>query len=243
MNALVVPGSRRATGEERGRPLWVSVEGINGVGKTTAVRATASALGSRCLPLDELTDLAADTLPGRVIAALSAKDDVCLRTGHPVVETLALLALKAREVERLHLTPGLLAGVDVIVEDRGVDSVAVCQGAILHAEHPATPARAVADYILATARRWRPMPDVTLLLTADREVCLGRFATRIGRTLPPDAVEIIEHTEQLYRELATAEPERYTVIDVTGCGPQETGKAVADAVLAIVDHKEVERAS
>ncbi|MEU0715620.1 thymidylate kinase [Streptomyces lavendulocolor] len=241
MTALAVPGPRHAAREERGRPLWVSVEGINGVGKTTAARATAAALGSRCLLLDELTDQAADTLPGRVIAALSSTGDVCLRTGHPVVETLALLALKLRETERL--TPELLAGVDVIVEDRGVDSVAVCQGAILHAEHPATPARTVADQIVTTARRWRPMPDATLLLTGDRETCVARFAARIGRTIPASALEIIEQTEQLYRELVAAEPERYTVIDVTGYGPEETGKAVEDAVRSIVARREVDRAS
>ncbi|GAA3821526.1 dTMP kinase [Streptomyces chiangmaiensis] len=240
MTATAVPGPRRAW-EEPGRPLWVSVEGINGVGKTTAVRATAASLGSRCLRLDELTDQAADTLPGQVIAALASEGDVCLRTGHPVVETLALLALKFREVERL--TPELLDGVGVIVEDRGVDSVAVCQGAILHAEHRATPARTVAEQILATARQWRSMPDATLLLTGDREVCTARFAARIGRTLPASALEVIEQTDQLYRELAAAEPDRFTVLDVTGHGPEETGKAVEDAVRALVAHREVDHAS
>jgi dTMP kinase len=221
--------------------LWVSVEGVNGVGKTTAVRAAAASLGSRCLMLDEVTDQAADTLPGQVIAALAAGGDVCLRTGHPVAETLALLALKFREFERL--TPELLADVDVIVEDRGVDSVAVCQGAILHAEHRATPARAVAEHILATARRWRPMPDATLLLTGDLPVCVGRFTDRIGRTLPASARQVIEQTDRLYRELAAAEPDRFTVIDVTGHGPQETGKAVEDAVRAFVEQREASCAS
>jgi dTMP kinase len=240
MTVITVPAPRRAS-DGSGRPVWVSVEGINGVGKTTAVRATAAALGSRCLRLDELTDQAADTLPGRVIAALSAEGDVCLRTGHPVVETLALLALKFREVERL--TPELLNGVDVILEDRGVDSVAVCQGAILHAEHRATPARAVADRILATTRRWRSMPDATLLLTGDRKVCTARFAARIGRTLPASALEVIEQTEQLYQELAAAEPDRFTMIDVTGYDREETGKAVEVAVRAIVAHREVDHVS
>ncbi|WP_042380241.1 dTMP kinase [Streptacidiphilus melanogenes] len=240
MTAITVPGPRRGD-QAHARPLWVSVEGINGVGKTTSVRATAAALRSPCLRLDELTDQASDTLPGRVIAALASSGDVCLRTGHPIVETLALLALKFREVE--HLTPELLDGVEVILEDRGVDSVAVCQGAILHAEHPATPARMVADQILATVRRWRSMPDATLLLTGDRDVCLARFAARIGRSLPASAVEVIERTDQLYRELAAAEPDRFTVIDVTGYGPEETGKAVETAVRALVDHREALRAS
>ncbi|MDH6133819.1 dTMP kinase [Kitasatospora sp. MAA4] len=239
MTVITVPAPRRAS-DDSGRPLWVSVEGINGVGKTTAVRATAASLGSRCLRLDELTDQAADTLPGQVIAALSAEGDVCLRTGHPVVETLALLALKFREVERL--TPELLNGVAVILEDRGVDSVAVCQGAILHAEHRATPARAVAEQILATARRWRSMPDATLLLTGDREVCTARFAARIGRTLPASALEVIKQTEHLYQELAAAEPDRFTVIDVTGYDREETGKAVEETVRAIAAHREVDRA-
>jgi dTMP kinase len=240
MRAAAVPSPRQAS-QRRGRPLWVSVEGINGVGKTTAVRATAASLGSRCLRLEELTDQAADTLPGQVIAALAAGGDVCLRTGHPVVETLALLALKFREVERLK--SGVPDGVDVIVEDRGVDSVAVCQGAILHFEDRATPARAVAEQILATARRWRTMPDATLLLTGHFEVCMARFAARIGRELTASALEIIEQTDQLYRELAAAEPDRYTVIDVTGYDPQETGKTVEDAVRAIVAHREADRAS
>ncbi|MDX3065352.1 MULTISPECIES: dTMP kinase [Streptomyces] len=240
MTTTRVPRPRRDW-EAPGRPLWVSVEGINGVGKTTAVRAVTASLGSRCLRLDELTDQAADTLPGLVIAALAAGGDVCLRTGHPVVETLALLALKFREFERL--TPDLLAGVDVILEDRGVDSVAVCQGAILHDEHLATPARAVAEQILATARRWRSMPDATLLLTGELEVCVARFAARIGRTLPASALEVIKQTDHLYRELAAAEPNRFTVIDVAGHGPEETGKAVEDAVLALVAQLEVSRAS
>lgn len=234
------PAPRSAAAEAR-RPLWVSVEGINGVGKTTAVRAVAASLRSRCLRLEELTDQAADTLPGQVIAALCASGDVCLRNGHPVAETLALLALKFREFERL--TPQLLEGVEVILEDRGVDSVAVCQGAILHDEHPATPARAVAEKILATARRWRSMPDATLLLTGDREVCVSRFAARIGHTLPASALQVIEQTDHLYRELAAAEPDRYTLVDVSGLNPHETGVAVQGAVRALLGEREVSRAS
>ncbi len=87
------------------------------------------------------------------------------------------------------------------------------------------------------------MPDATLLLTGDREVCTARFAARIGRTLPASALEVIQQTEQLYLELAAAEPDRYTVIDVTGYSRAEAGEAVEDAVRAITVHREVDRAS
>ncbi|MQS17610.1 thymidylate kinase [Streptomyces kaniharaensis] len=217
----------------------MSVEGVNGVGKTTSVRAVAAAFGPRCLRLDELTDQRADSLPGQVIAALAATGDVCLRTGHPVAETLALLALKFRESERL--AAGLQDGVEVVLEDRGVDSVAVCQAAILHAESPATPALAIAERILATVRRWRTMPDATVLLVGDTDVCTARFAARIGRVVPPDAQAVIEHTGRLYRQLAAAEPDRYTLIDVSGHGPEESAKAVEDAVRAAEARREAAR--
>jgi dTMP kinase len=87
------------------------------------------------------------------------------------------------------------------------------------------------------------MPDATLLLTGDLPVCVGRFTDRIGRTLPASARQVIEQTDRLYRELAAAEPDRFTVIDVTGHGPQETGKAVEDAVRAFVEQREASCAS
>ncbi|MFD8782547.1 thymidylate kinase [Kitasatospora sp. NPDC059599] len=239
MSTAALPRPRRSAPGGVPRPLWVSVEGVNGVGKTTAVRAVAAALGPRCLHLEELTDQRADSLPGQVIAALAATGDVCLRTGHPVAETLALLALKFRESERLAAAQP--DGVELVLEDRGVDSVAVCQAAILHAEHAATPAVAIAERILTTARRWRPMPDATVLLVGDSEVCTARFAERIGRAVPPDARAVIEHTGRLYRQLAAAEPDRYTLIDVSGCGPEEAAKAVEDAVRAAGAHREAAR--
>lgn len=243
MSAATIPRPRRVV-DDAARPLWVSVEGNNGVGKTSAVRATAASLGPRCLLLDELTDQAADTLPGQVIAALAASGDVCLRTGHPVAETLALLALKFREAERLsHLSTDRLDGVDVILEDRGVDTVAVYQGVILHASHPPTVAGVVAEQILATVRRWLPLPDATILLTGDRVVCRARFAARIGRDLTASELEVIEQADQLYQDLAAAEPDRFIVIDVSGRSPQETAGAVEAAVRAAVSKREARRVS
>ncbi|MGW6388975.1 dTMP kinase [Streptomyces sp. NPDC055103] len=239
MSTTTLPGPRRVSGDAT-RPLWVSVEGINGVGKTAAVRATAASLGPRCLLLDELTDQTADTLPGQVIAALAASGDVFLRTGHPVVETLALLALKVRETERLRSARP--AGIDVILEDRGIDTVAVYQGAILHTYHRQTPARAVAEQILTAGRRWRPLPDATILLTGDRAVCATRFATRIGRDLTKEDLDVIEQADQLYQDLAADDPGRFTVIDVTGHNPDETAQAVESAVRAAATQREAHHA-
>jgi dTMP kinase len=222
-------------------PLWVSVEGINGVGKTTAARAVAAALGARCLLLDELTDQVTDSLPRRVIAALAAGGDLCLRTGHPVAETLALLALKTREVERLAAVD--LAETDVILEDRGLDSVAVCQAAVLAAHYGEADPAQLARYVLSSARAWCRLPDATLLLTGDRTICTDRFAARIGRTLAARDMDVICLAGSLYRELAAQEPNRYTLIDTTGWSPTQTARAVEQTVRDLMRKREVARAA
>ncbi len=81
---------------------WVSVEGLNGVGKTYLIGRLAARLGPSCRLLSELTDHDTDQLTGEVIAALVRPGNTFLRTGHPLTETFALLALKAYEYERDH---------------------------------------------------------------------------------------------------------------------------------------------
>lgn len=216
-------------------PLWVSIEGINGVGKTTAARAAASGLGPRCLLLDELTDHSAEILPRRVIGALGTDRDPFLRTGYPVVETLALLALQIRKAERLDRRH--TAGVDVILEDRGVDTIAAYQAAILTSDHPETSPELVARHVLSTARRWRPLPDATILLTGDPSVCARRFADRIGHCLEPSDLPLIDQIDTLYRKMAADAPERYNVVDVADFSPEQSAAAVARIVNALLDQR------
>jgi len=216
-------------------PLWVSIEGINGVGKTSAAHSAAAMLGARCLLLDELTDQSGDTLPGRVIAALSEQGDPFLRTGHPVVETLALLALQVRKAERLAGRD--LAGVGVIIEDRGVDSIAVYQAAILCSQHPETSPEAVARHVLSGARCWRRLPDATILLTGDPSVCARRFADRIGRLLALADIQLIEQIDALYRKAADGDPGRYTLVDAAGMSPDKTAGAVQQIVTTLLDRQ------
>ncbi|MDP4511760.1 dTMP kinase [Nonomuraea turcica] len=238
MSAAAVSAPRRESAPAR--PLWVTIEGINGVGKTTAARAVAACLNERCLLLDEVTDQAGDTLTGRVISALATEDDVCLRTGHPVAETLALLALKIREAERL---ASLSTVPEVVIEDRGVDTVAVYQAAILCEHVPEADPAYVAGHVLSTMSRWRPRPDATVLLTGDLEVCTRRFADRIGRTLALRDVRVIEQADALYAGLAAAEPDRYTVIDTAGRPAEAVADAVGAVVRDLVKQREADRAA
>lgn len=215
-------------------PLWVSIEGINGVGKTSAARAVTAQLGERCLLLDELTDSGGTVLHGRIITALSEHGDPFLRTGHPVAETLALLALQLGKAERLAGRD--LTGVEVILEDRGLDSVAVYQAAILRSEHPDSAPDRLADHLLSTFLRWRRFPDVTILLTGDPKECVRRFADRIGRALTPADLHLLNQIDTLYRTAAD-DLERYVQLDVAGMSQEETAGAVSEIVAALMDRQ------
>lgn len=207
-------------------PLWVTVEGINGVGKTTAIKAAAPLLGPGCLRLGELTDQNPDTLPGRLINALSASGDIYLRTGHPIAETLALLALKTREHERY--APLHAPDLDLILEDRGIDTVAAYQAAIIEQAEPEVDALALARQILRQAELFRPPPDYTILLLDDREACLSRFEHRLSVTMTRRDRQLVERIEQLYLALAEAEPERYIPLTVTALTANQSAHRLAE---------------
>ena len=208
---------------------WITLEGIEGVGKTYLAGRLAARLGSGCRLLSEVTDAASGSLTSQVITALARTGDFWLRTGHPVTETLALLALKVAEYERLQS----LGEDGIILEDRGIDSVAVYQALILAGTGaPDTAVRQVMDLVYATAGRWRPPPDRTILLTDDTARCLSRLRERTGAAVSRQDQALVERAAGLYEGQAAREPGRFRVIRRAGRDPEETiGELVAACAL------------
>jgi dTMP kinase len=200
-------------------PLWVSLEGIEGVGKTYLGGLLAARLGPRCALVTEVTDHERATLTGQIVAALSACGDVFLRTGHPLTETFALLALKVHAYGQVAAALG--KGLEIVLEDRGPATVAVYQAAILQPSASLPDTLELAHRISAVAARWRPLPDLTLLLTDDPEACAERFAHRLGRPLQPGELALMIRADELYPLFAAAEPGRYAVIDRRGRSPEK----------------------
>lgn len=203
-----------------GRPLWVSLEGLNGVGKTYLAPRLAGRLTERVGPaclLSELTDGGGDTVTADVISALAGGRSF-LRTGYPSTETLALLALKIREYE---LVPALHDPPAVVVEDRGVDTVAAYQPAVF-AEAATSGAvevgeewlRALAEAVYETAAPWRPLPDLTLLLVDAPERCARRLTAREARAPTADERLLIERADRIYTWRASLEPDRIRTVDL-----------------------------
>jgi dTMP kinase len=202
------------------RRYWVTLEGIEGVGKTHFADLLGARLGSQAMVLSEVTDQK-ETLIGQVITALSRVGDLWLRTGHPATETLALLALKVGEYESLQVSHK--TGAEIVVEDRGVDSVALYQAAILTDPHtPLERVHALAQEIYATAARWRPLPDRTLLLVDDFDVCVARFEQRTGCAVSSADRGLMRRAAELYAVKAALEPERFYIVNRAGRSQQNT---------------------
>jgi dTMP kinase len=216
--------------------MWVSVEGIEGVGKTHLVRQLAAGLEGRCVLLDEITDQAGAGLVNDVVSALSSAGDPFLRTGHPAAETLALIALKIREYEQTQRLRD--AGPEVVLEDRGIDTVAVYQAAIIAGTDATLELTLdLAQLIHATAAHWRPLPDLTLLLVDDLDTCIGRFQARTGHILPAGDRALIARASQLYDRIAAQQPRRFVVIDRAGRTETEIIGHMRTACLSRIEHQ------
>jgi dTMP kinase len=187
----------------RGR--LISVEGLNGVGKTYLTSTLTQLLAGRPpLVLEEFaarSDGAGDL--GRVIVGTlfsEAAGDPFLRSGHPGAETLALLAVKMFDFERCRAS---LAAGRLVLEGRSVHSTAVYQSLICHpADENAAYQQARALLDLAAA--WRPMPDLTILIADDTDIAIGRAQRRDGRTYTAEQRRM--HERAARRDRPRADP-------------------------------------
>ena len=195
------------------RPAWVSIEGVNGVGKSHFAALVGDQFPGSCRLLGELTDHADESVTGRIIGALLRPGRTFLRTGHPRTETLALLAAKVREYEE-HAD----AEVDLVLEDRGVDTVVIYQGLILADDDSQAPDMADLQVL---GRLWRPDPDRTILLVDDPDACLERFAARCGQPVSAPDQHLVRRAHRAYLDLADRQPHRIRAIDCRGRGTSE----------------------
>jgi dTMP kinase len=197
----------------RGR--LITIEGLDGAGKTTLALALR----------DELVDRGHDVRllrePGGVPVAERIRElvkDPGLQVA-PRAEALLYAAARAQLVGEA-IRPLLESGAWVLL-DRFVDSSLAYQGA--GRELGVEQVRAINEFATGGLR-----PDRTLLLTIDPSVGLLRAR---AREAPPDRLEqertaFFEVIAAAYAELAAAEPERMRVIDAT-----EPPARVLDAAL------------
>jgi dTMP kinase len=192
--------------------LFVSLEGIDGSGKSTQARLLAEELGPDALLIRE---------PGGTDAAERVRD-LLADPGvelDPLAELLLFLAARADLTARV-IRPALEAGRDV-VSDRFADSSIAYQGAAR--------GLGVGEVISlsdsATEGLW---PDLTILLRVDPEVGMGR-ADGDDR-FEAEGLELQRAVAEAYEELAEIAADRVVVIDAEG-----TVDEVHERVMEVVE--------
>ena len=198
----------------RGR--LITIEGIDGAGKTTLCAGLAQALPDARL----LREPGGVELSERIRALVK---DPALEVD-PRAEALLYAAARAQLVSSL-VGPLLDAGTTVLL-DRFVDSSLAYQGAGRGLGIDAV--RAINDFGTGGLR-----PDLTLLLRIDQAA--GR-ARQEGRGEAPDRLEredaaFFAAIARAYDDLAAAEPDRFRVLDASAA-PGDVLAAALDAIRA-----------
>ena len=191
--------------------MFISLEGIDGSGKSTQARLLVEALGAETVAIRE---------PGGTDAAerirdLLADPAVALE---PLAELLLFLAARADLTERV-IRPALEAG-RTVVSDRFSDSSVAYQGAAR--------GLGVGEVIglcdTATDGLW---PDLTLLLKVEPELRLGRADGK--DRFESEGLELQRAVARAYEEIAIIASDRVVVIDADGT-VDEVHERVMEAV-------------
>jgi dTMP kinase len=191
--------------------LFISLEGVDGSGKSTQARLLVEALGSETVAIRE---------PGGTDAAERIRQllaDPGLEL-EPLAELMLFCAARADLTERV-IRPALEAG-RTVVSDRFSDSSVAYQGAAR--------GLGVGEVIglcdTATDGLW---PDLTLLLKLDPTVGLGR-ADGVDR-FETEGLELQRAVAEAYEEIAVIASDRVVVIDAAGT-VDEVHERVMEAV-------------
>jgi dTMP kinase len=208
-----------ATSPIRGR--FITLEGIEGAGKSTVAQLVSEWLASRGVTARVTREPGGTPLAERVRKIVLDRGDEAVS---PRAETLLMFAARSIHVENL-IRPALARGEWVLC-DRFTDASRAYQGYgrgmdLAWIEN------------LAQAVHGDLQPDCTLLLDLPVEVGLSRARSRSGVAadrFEAEATEFFERVRHGYLQIARAEPKRVRVIDAAAALP-----SVSQQVTAVLE--------
>ena len=186
------------------RGLFITIEGSEGAGKSSAMEFLTEALQSASVDLLPTREPGGTKLGERLREILLNTYDVPIT---PMSELLMIFAARAQHVEQV-IRPALLEGHWVLC-DRFTDASYAYQGG--GRSMGEGPVRALEDLVQGSLR-----PDVTILLDVPVEVGLERARGRgeLDRFEQED-LEFFERVRQSYLSRARRSTGRYRVIDAS----------------------------
>jgi len=190
--------------------MLVTLEGIDGSGKTTVWEALRDARGDGYTFTREPTD----SWFGEAVRRSEAEVDA-----DPLAELFLFTADHADHLSRV-VEPALERG-DVVISDRYSDSRYAYQGAALDGEIPRP-----MEYVRGVHQPWTRPPDLTLYFDLDPET----GAARSGATNKFEQAEFLRDVQDNYEQLIEYDPERFVRVDAS-----RSPEVVLDAVEDVLD--------
>ena len=207
------------------RGKFISLEGVDGSGKTTQLRLLADALAARGIACLSTFEPGGTTLGRQIRQALLRVSD---QKVEPLAELLLFAAARAQHVSEL-ISPALESG-RVVLCDRFIDATVAYQGY----------GRGIDLELINRLNQLATgglKPDLTVVLDIPVATGLERAADRMGNgewnRLDREPVEFHERVREGYEEIAKAEPSRVRVVDASG-SEEETSKLVIAEVRKLL---------
>jgi len=185
------------------RGAFITVEGSEGVGKTTSLAAIEASIRDRKIEFLTTREPGGTELGEQIRAWVLNGDHGQLSAD---VEALLMFAARAEHVDKV-IAPALAQGTWVVC-DRFTDATLAYQGGGRGAS---------LEFLNAVAARIQRglVPDLTILLDAPVEVGLRRIANRPHDHFEREDHGFFQRVRQTYLDLAAAEPGRFRVIDAS----------------------------
>jgi len=200
------------------RGKFITVEGIEGVGKSTNVSVMREAIEARGLQVLTTREPGGTPMAEKIRGLLLEHGDEPMPD---IVELLLMFAARALHVNNV-IKPALDAGTWVIC-DRFTDTSRAYQGA--GRGFPLSDINRMADWVHGDLQ-----PDLTILLDAPVETGIERA----GQRGEPDRIEserfdFFVRARECFLSLAAEEPERFAVVDANR--DQAAVRTTIDAVI------------
>ncbi len=213
------------------RGLFITLEGLDGCGKSTQLERLAAALGGRGFDL-LVTREPGGTLLGEGVRGLLTSD---VSNGIvPMAELFLIVGARAQHVAQ-SIRPALASG-QVVISDRYTDSTVAFQGY----------GRGLDLGLIEKINREATgelRPDLTIILDLEPEQAQARLSPRpVGGLLGALDVEKLDFHVRVrrgYLDLAAAEADRIRVVDAAGTA-DETHAGVMQIVLSLIESRQGE---
>jgi len=196
------PANRADNRTGRHAGLFITIEGIDGSGKSTQAERLREALQARNQTVLQLREPGGTRIGEAIRQVLLAKES----DGMSAETELLLFEAARAQLVRTVIEPALAAG-SIVLSDRFMDSTVAYQGYGRGMDLD------LVDRLNAFAIG-RCKPHLTILLDLEPEQAMARLGSRPGKTdrLDDEGIAFMRRTRDGYLKIAERDPDRYRIL-------------------------------